>query len=49
MTGKVELSIVVWLQYITLKLFGRTLENDVIKGSRFHSLVFYKTFLYLVF
>ena len=33
MARSVEVSIVVWSRYITLKLFWRTLENDVIKGS----------------
>ena len=46
-----EVSIVVWSHYITLKLFWRTLENDVIKGLLFHIFhqAFYKYFLILVF
>ena len=40
----VEVSIVVWSPYITLKLFWRTLENYIIKGHLFHifGLAFYK-------
>ena len=34
--GSVEVSIVVWSQYITLKLFGKTLENYFIKGLISH-------------
>ena len=37
MTGSVETSIVVLSQYITLKLFSRTLKNDVIKGPLFRT------------
>ena len=37
MAGSVEVSIVVWLQYITVKLFWRALENDVIKGVLFQT------------
>ena len=51
MAGSVEVSIVVWSRYITLKLFWRTLKNDVIKGPLFHTFhqAFYKTFVILVF
>ena len=47
----VEVSIVVWSHYITLKSFWRTLENDVIKGLLFHIFhqAFYKYFLILAF
>ena len=41
---------IVWLRYITLKRFWRTLENDAIKGP-FHTFhqIFYKDFVLLVF
>ena len=47
--GSVEVSVVVWSQYITLKLFWRTLENDVIKWPLFHAShkAFYKNFIIL--
>ena len=47
----VEVSIVVWSHYITLKSFWRTLENDVIKRLLFHIFhqAFYKYFLILAF
>ena len=51
MGGSVEVSIVVWSQYITLKLFRRTLENDVIRGHLFHTIhqAIYKDFAIVVF
>ena len=51
MVGSVDVSIVVWSRYITLKLFWRTLENDVIKGRLFHTFhqAIYKKFVILVF
>ena len=44
--GIVEVSIVVWSRYITLKPFWRTLKCSVIKGCLFHILheAFYKNF-----
>ena len=50
MAGSVEVSIAVWSRYIALKLFWRTLKNDVIKGPLFHIFhqVFYKNFVILV-
>ena len=47
MAGTVEVYIVVWLRYITLKLFWRTLENVVMKGPLFHTFhhAFYKNFV----
>ena len=51
MAGSAEVSIVVWSQYITLKLFWGTLENDVIQGPLFHTshYAFHKNFVILVF
>ena len=51
MTGSVEVSIVIWSRYITLKLLWRTLENDVIKGPLLHIVhqPFYKKFVISVF
>ena len=51
MAGSAEVSIVIWSQYISLKLFLRTLENDVIKWPLFHTFrqAFYKSFVILVF
>ena len=37
MAGSVEVSIVVWSRYITLKLFRRKLKNDVMKRPLFHN------------
>ena len=46
MPGSAKVSIVVWSRHVALKLFWRTLENDVIKGSLFHTFhqTFYKKF-----
>ena len=51
MAESVDISVVVWSCYITLKLFSRTLENDVIKASLFHIFceIFFKSFVILVF
>ena len=51
MAGSVEVSIAAWSRNIILKLFSRTLENDVTKKSLFHTFhqVFYKNFVILVF
>ena len=51
MAGGVEVSIVVWSRYITLRLFWRTLKNEVIKGPLSHMFhqAFYKTFVNLRF
>ena len=37
MVGSVEVSIIVWSIYITLKLFWKTFENGIIRGPLFHS------------
>ena len=51
MAENVEVSIVVWLPCIILKLFWRTLENEVIKWPLFHLFhqAFYKNFVIFVF
>ena len=51
LAGSVDISIAVWMRYITLKLFWRTLENDLMKMTLFHIFhkVFYKNFVILVF
>ena len=50
---QIEVSIVVWLRHITLKLLWRTLENDVVpvKVPLFHTFqqTFLKKFVILVF
>ena len=38
MVGSVEVSIIVWSIYITLKLFWKTFENGIIRGPLFHTL-----------
>ena len=47
----VEISIVVWSRYNTLKLFWIALENDVLNGARSHTFhqAFYKNFVTLLF
>ena len=47
----VEVSIVVWSRYNTLKLFLIALENDVLNGARSHTFhqAFYKNFVTLLF
>ena len=51
MTGSLEVSIAAWSQYIILKLFWKTLENNVIKGPLFHTYpwALYKKLVILVF
>ena len=51
MAGIIEVSIVIWSRYITLKLFWITLENDVIKCPLFYTFyhTLYKKFVILVF
>ena len=51
MAENIEVSIVVWSRYISLKLFWRTLENNAIKGPQFHTFhqALYKDFVILVF
>ena len=51
MAGSLKVFIVVWSRYITLNLFWRTLENDVINGPLFDTIheAFYKNFAILVF
>ena len=51
MAESVEVSIVASSRCITLKLFWRTLENDVKKGTLFHNFLqaFYKNLVTLVF
>ena len=51
MAGSVEVSIAAWSRNVILKLFSRTLENDVTKKSLFHTFhqAFYKNFVILVF
>ena len=50
MVPSLELSIVVWLRYVALKLLWRIWESDIKEAPPFHTFlhIFYKTFKILV-